>query len=611
MLEVHRLETLVDIMRVPAYGDPSTAVISVGDCAPIHVECDVLVVGGGVGGVAAAVAAARHGARVCILEETDWFGGQLSSQGVSALDEHPHIEYFGGTKSYYALRRSLREHYMRIASSPTSSTELNPGNCWVSKLAFEPKIGALKCKEMVERSGNVESYLRCKMAGVAVDNDRIVSVLAISLDDDRAWTFAPKIVLDATELGDVLPLAQADYALGAETVAQTTEPHAQPATAMPQCVQSLTYPCILERRPPGERHGVLRPDNYEKFKTSQPYSLKIDVHGGEVYSETSGSLAYDVFRSMPGTKGSLWTYRRLIDAGQFSRTHSNDISLINWPGNDYREESVIDRSSNELASALQEAKQVSLGFLHWLQTEAPADTRPTGAPQLMLHPEAMGTADGLSKHPYIRESRRIKALKTIVEQDVSTQFQAGPRAAFFRDSVGVGWYPIDIHRVAGDVGVSCRTHPFQIPMGALIPKTVCNLLAAAKNIGTTHISNGCYRLHPVEWNIGESAGALAAFAIQRGCSPKMVYQDSTLSKAFQETLLADGVPLAWATDVPVDNPLFVAVQKLLMANLLPADSPLEFRPEAPISIEDWQAWGGTGPVPRSRGAACMALFGAR
>ena len=86
-----------------------------------------------------------------------------------------------------------------------------------------------------------------------------------------------------------------------------------------------------------------------------------------------------------------------------------------------------------------------------------------------------------------------------------------PRAALFSDSVGVGWYAIDIHGQATDVVYTAPTKPFQIPLGALVSRHLDNLLAACKNIGTTHITNGCYRLHPVEWNIGEAAGALAAF----------------------------------------------------------------------------------------------------
>ena len=138
----------------------------------------------------------------------------------------------------------------------------------------------------------------------------------------------------------------------------------------------------------------------------------------------------------------------------------------------------------------------NLGFLHWVQTKAPAEGDRLGAPELSLQPDIMDTTDGVAKFPYIRGARRIKALRTIVEQDVSAHFQNGPTAARFGDSVGVGWYPINIHRAgAEDVSISCRTRPFQIPLGALIPVPLRNLIAA-KNIGTTHTTNGCTACTP-------------------------------------------------------------------------------------------------------------------
>ena len=106
--------------------------------------------------------------------------------------------------------------------------------------------------------------------------------------------------------------------------------------------------------------------------------------------------------------------------------------MFNWPGNDYREASIIDAPADEVAAALQDAKRASLGFLHWVQTEAPAEGTTARRPELKLRTDIMGTSDGLAKHPYIRESRRIKALRTVVEQDVSADFQKGPRAASSR-----------------------------------------------------------------------------------------------------------------------------------------------------------------------------------
>jgi NADPH-dependent 2,4-dienoyl-CoA reductase/sulfur reductase-like enzyme len=117
----NKLETLVDVMRVPVNGDPSVAVVAVGNMAQARIiACDVLIVGGGTGGVSAALAAARRGRQVHLIEETDWIGGQLTAQGVSALDEHDHIENFGGTASYYSLRNALRDHYRPLAAKPAS-----------------------------------------------------------------------------------------------------------------------------------------------------------------------------------------------------------------------------------------------------------------------------------------------------------------------------------------------------------------------------------------------------------------------------------------------------------------------------------------------------------
>jgi len=543
-----RLDSVVDVMRVPVEGDPGVAVRKVGDAAPDReIDCEVLVAGGGMGGVAAALAAARRGCRTCLIEETDWLGGQLGAQGVSALDEHEHIETVGGTASYYALREALRDHYRRRRSALAGRAELNPGDCWVTRLAFEPAVGAQAMLDLLSpnvASGRLRIFLRTKTVAVDSDDERVRALLAIDLESGRTIAFRGGIVIDATELGDLLPLAGAAYRVGAESAAETGEAHAQPHEAKAHCVQSFTYTFAAERRPDGERHVIPEPARYRHYREAQPYSLTIEVHGGEIYGEESGWLAYRLYDRLPGTKGGLWTYRRLLSADLLGGDPANDLTLFNWPGNDYRDRSIIDRPAAEVAASLQDAKRVSLGFLHWLQTEAPATAERRGAPELLLRPDAMGSGDGLSKHPYIRESRRIVALKTIVEHEVSAQFQPGALAAPFADSVGLGWYPIDIHRSgADDVGLSCRTKPFQIPLGALIPLRLTNLIAACKNIGTTHLTNGCYRLHPVEWNIGEAAGALAAFSLRHGLTPAAVRAERLAP--FRQSLADEGVPLAW------------------------------------------------------------------
>jgi hypothetical protein len=609
------LDAVVDVMRVPASGDPAVAVRPVGAPeAANDAACEVLVVGGGTGGVAAALAAARGGRHVTLLEETDWIGGQCTAQGVSALDEHDHIEAFGGTASYYRFRSLLREHYAALLSGRAAPSYFNPGDCWVTRLAFEPRVAVRVLEAMLRPyvdAGRLEIRTRTRAVGAATSGDRIVAVTAMGLDDGALTRYRPELVIDATELGDLLPLCGAEHVVGAEAVAQTGEVQAQPESPKPHCVQSFTYTFACERRPDGEHHVVPRPERYDHYRSAQPYSLRIEVHGGEIYGESSGWLEYRLFDTMPGTKGGLWTYRRLLSRDLFAGRVAHDLTMFNWPGNDYRDRSILDAPPLAVASALQDAKRVSLGFLYWLQTEAPATGARCGAPEIRLRPDVMGTADGLSKYPYIRESRRIRALKTVVEQEVSANHQQGARAAHFADAVGIGWYPIDIHRSGPeDVGASARTRPFQIPLGALVPMRIVNLVAGAKNIGTTHITNGCYRLHPVEWAVGEAAGALAAFALDAHVSPRAVRERGELLARFQRCLLDAGMPIGWVIDVGVDDPTFAASQMIFMQAGASGDD-LLFHPEQPIAAEDWRRIGGTGAVPGNRGEAAARLGAGR
>ena len=206
------------------------------------------------------------------------------------------------------------------------------------------------------------------------------------------------------------------------------------------------------------------------------------------------------------------------------------MTLVNWPQNDYWLGGPSD---------LKRAKQLSLSLLYWMQTDG-------GWKGLRLRPDIMGTEDGLAKYPYIRESRRIQAEFTVLEQHVGAEARGAKQAEVFKDSVGVGSYRIDLHpSTGGDNYIDVSSLPFQIPLGALIPKRVENLIPACKNLGVTHITNGCYRLHPVEWNIGESAGALAAHSVKTGLRPRQIRNDAKHLAEFQKLLQTQGVEIAW------------------------------------------------------------------
>ena len=154
----------------------------------------------------------------------------------------------------------------------------------------------------------------------------------------------------------------------------------------------------------------------------------------------------------------------------------------------------------------------------------------------------------MAKQVYVRESRRIRAEFTVLEQHVGVEARPGIEGAEpFPDSVGIGSYRIDLHPTTRNrTYVDISSWPFQIPLGALIPIRVENLLPAAKNLGVTHITNGCYRLHPVEWNIGEAAGALVAYCLRTGTTPRQVRAQAEHLHEFQRMLQTVlGIVLVW------------------------------------------------------------------
>ena len=513
----------------------------------------------------------------------------MTSQGVSALDEHRYIESFGGTRSYYELRDAIRAWYRENARlSPTATAEerLNPGNGWVSHLCFEPAVGVRALESLLRPfcdDGRLTVLLRHKASAAVVEGDLVRSVSFRHLDGAERVDVRASFVLDATELGDLLPLTGAEYVSGAESSVETGEPNAR-TTAAAWCVQSFTYPFALElstQRPP-----VPEPEEYALNRERQPYTLR------HFYHDARGWTRYGMFTKGDGVDLPFWTYRRLIDRANFEDPRY-DVAMINWPGNDFRHGNIIDVDPSAALEALHGARRLALGFCRWLQTECPRDEGGAGYPEMVLRPEVMGTVDGLSKHPYIRESRRIRALRTIVEQDISATRQTGPRARFFPDSVGIGLYAIDIHPAEGEEKLPPdRAKPFQIPLSALVPMRLRNLLPACKNIGTTHITNGAYRLHPIEWNIGESAAHTAVLCMERGAAPQALAADPAAVRVLQQRLVRAGVPLFWYPDVGLEHPAFEASQVLAAwGHPVGRTDALEFGPDDEVDEAEAAALG--------------------
>lgn len=230
------------------------------------------------------------------------------------------------------------------------------------------------------------------------------------------------------------------------------------------------------------------------------------------------------------------------------------VTILNWPQNDAMETPLFGPGigPEERARALREAREVSLGLLHWLRTECPRPDGGTGWPGLRLRGDVVGTEDGLARRPYIREARRLRAEFTVTEHHVSPELRPagadGARLAeSFFDSCGIGHYRIDLHpSTSGRNYVDLDCLPFEVPYGALLPRRVENLLSAGKSMGTTHLTNGAYRLHPVEWGVGEAAGIAAVLCLEEDLRPRALREPGPRLQAYQDRLARDGVLLRWS-----------------------------------------------------------------
>jgi len=533
----------------------STRIPNVAD----ELSADVVVVGGGLGGCAAALAAARNGLRVIMTEETDWIGGQLTQQAVPP-DENQWIESIGATQSYQALRSGIRDYYRHhytLTARAMSNPRLNPGNGWVSRVCAEPRVCLDVLNGMLApfvASGRLRILLHHKAVRAETHGDRITAVHAFSSASGRDVVLNAKYYADATELGDLLPLSRTEYRVGSEAQNQTDEPHAK-SIAQRDNMQGFTM-CFAMEYVAGEDHTIDRPRDYAYWRD---YTITA-ADGSPLRLLSFDEPEVKRIGFDPDSRKGFWSYRRIIDRDLFvGGTPSNDVTIVNWSQNDYSFGLLCDVSSDTAARHIDRAKQLSLSLLYWLQTQAPRPDGGTGWRGLRLRPDIVGTADGLAKYPYIRESRRIDAEFTVLEQHVTTEARmhatgsgiADVRAMPFSDTVGIGHYSMDLHlTTTGDRGRYGSTLPFQIPLGALIPRRVENLLPACKNIGVTHLTNGCYRLHPIEWNIGESVGSLVAFAQTKKQSPRAVRNRPALLTDFQRELERAGVRLAWPDTLP-------------------------------------------------------------
>lgn len=516
---------------------------------------DVLILGGGLGGVAAAEALAEEQIPVVLTEPTSMLGGQLTSQAVHCPDENRYIETNPGTgtRAYRELREELRARYA-VEPGIKSGRHKNVGGCWVSRVSGEPLVW----EEVIER--RLEPLSGAAGLRQTLKRHQIFAVHHgpqgefrwadfVDLDSGRITRVVARYFLDASEMGEGLDMAGLPTRVGQEARSEFGEPSA-PEVARPDWIQSFTYCFVVRWTPDGPHTLVEKPEEYDYFKSLGEYTLDYD------YPPPRGVVTYKVFSRVPGSGGPFWTYRRMIDASAFQgdSRFSQDLAMINWRGNDFHEENPIGKPLEEQVRILKRAKAFAQGFLYWLQNECPRDDGSgLGYPEMQLVAEACGSDDGYALHPYIRESRRLVADFTLTENHVRAVPEK-PEMKWqeeFSDTVGTALYSIDIHPAKGEKMTLSPALPYHIPLGAYIGASgPTNVLPAAKNIGGTRLAMASARMHPIEWQMGEVAGRLAAFSLKRGVTPREVRENSVLLREFQDHLVYTGVPIRWSEIVP-------------------------------------------------------------
>jgi hypothetical protein len=469
-------------------------------------KTDVLVVGGGTGGTAAAIQAARRGAQVTLVSEFPWLGGMLTAAGVPAPDGNELLAFQTGI--WGALLQELQRR------SPQGLDQ-----AWVSFFTYDPGVGAAIFADWVKALPNLRWIHGQVPLAAEKEGDRLTRVRFADV------LIQADIILDGTELGDLLALADVPHRWGWEWRSQWNEPSApiQPnAMTEKYPVQAPTWAVMLQ-----------------DFGTGAVSPVISGVDQPELFAGTEEGYGWE----------QLLNYGRLPE----------HRFMLNWPqqGNDYGVN--LGRLIESAASRqefLQEAYDHSRSFARFLQSQL---GRRYGLADIFPSGEGLG-GGAFALHPYFRESRRVKGLTIVLEQDI-LPISGGSVAALPIDptqgceAIALGNYANDHHYPGYDFPLAPKSirwggrwtgTPFTLPYRCLVPEAIDGLLVCEKNISVSHIANGATRLQHVVLGIGQAAGIAAALCVEQKCQPRELP-----AGAVQTALLEDAI--APAAVIPLFN----------------------------------------------------------
>lgn len=481
------------------------------------INVDVLIVGGGASGTTAGIQSARMGAKTLIIEEYDWLGGMLTSAGVSAIDGNRNLP----AGLWGEFRAKLIDYY-------GSADSLRTG--WVSSVLFEPSVGNKIWNEMATAEPNLNIWFRSTPTEIKKEGKHWLVTVN---NNGKPETVKATILIDGTELGDVAKACGVKYDIGME--ARDICGEAIAGEKANDIIQDLTMVAILKDY--GKDVTIPQPEGYDP------------------------SLFYCSCKvpkcTNPKESSRLWEPEQMITYGKLP----NNKYMINWPieGNDYYM-NIIEMTPEERQEALKTAKNFTLCFLYYMQTELGMNT-------LGLADDEFPTADKMPFIPYHRESRRIHGLVRFNLNHITEPYTQPQK--LYRTCIAVGDYPVDHHhaRYHGWAELpDLHFYPissYGLPLGVLLPQDVDGLIVAEKSISVSNLINGTTRLQPVVMQIGQAAGALAALAVKE----KKDIKEVSVREVQNAILDAKGY-LQPYLDLEVDDPNFKVLQRIGCTGIL-------------------------------------------
>ena len=564
-------------------------------------DCSIAVIGGSTAAYTAALTALKLKLDVCLVQPQRMVGGQFTAQALPASDDGDLLRHQADLMTVageeFAISKSQRWFRQRQRQLQPIARRVvdDPGGSWVCPLSTTPVVASTALNETLLpylKSGKLtlipyaEPISLVEAAPSAGSMRQVTGVMCQDTKTKHTFTVYSKIVIEATDLGDLLEVGNVPSRVGQEARSETGEA-ILPEDARPQCQQSFTFDVLVEHTYPGRGVPIGAPTEYGRV----PW-LNLHEFTGDFWVKKDNAWKKRDFFNPFG----IFRYRRLLRHSLNKKTISpGDVAVINWGtsshpergqccGNDYRTGYLIGLSRSERTQQIERARIRAQAYIHFLQTNGAADLKPRG--------DLTWTKDGIALEPYIREARRGIALTTIRHEDVAASFFPNQaRARTFNDTLGIGQYHyLDLHGNLVDGHVSPKGKdvialPFTLPATALVPLDTDGLVLSAKSIGTTHITNAAYRMHPVEWAIGEASGFLAVLSIWTGKQPRDIVNDEPLMRKLQGFLTRNGIPIVWFDDVSHTDPDFEAIQVMAAAGIITSENAknLHFRPHGSVS----------------------------